>query len=111
MRRVLFPFALGLAMGLALVLIAIIAYTVSLKPCPDHLPYVHPLPIDSVGPLYVQTDHGRLFPGQTYRYRNEGPWVGDHTLLLVFAGRATLITRYPIQHPTYHRAACRAVYP
>ena len=111
MRRVLLRFALGLALGLALILIAFIAYSVSLRPCPDLIPYVHPLPINSVGPIYVLTDRGPLFPGQTYRYRNDGPWVGDHTLLMVFAGRATLITRYPIQDPTFHRVACREVYP
>ena len=68
-------------------------------------------PIYSLGPYYAITDQGRLLPGQTYQYRNEGPWVGDHTLLFVFLGHAALITHYPVHHPCFHHAACRAVFP
>jgi hypothetical protein len=65
----------------------------------------HP-PIYSLGPYYANTDQGRLFPGQTYHYQNEGPWVGSHTLLAVISGRAVFITHYPVSIPIYKRVAC-----
>jgi len=68
-------------------------------------------PISSIGSFFVITDQGPLLPGQTYHYQNEGPWVGDHTLLIVISGRAVFITHYPVNRPTYKRVACRAVYP
>jgi hypothetical protein len=69
-------------------------FVLTLRPC-GKLPYVHPLPILSTGPLYVMTDRGRLLPGQTYQYRNEGPWVGSVTLLISWPGKAFVLVRYP----------------
>ncbi len=86
---------LRLALGGILALTILCAgLAVSLGPCP-RLPYVHPLPIRAASPFYVTTDRGRLFPGQTYRYFNEGPWVGSVTLLLAWKDGALVLVAYP----------------
>lgn len=107
MRRVL----LFIALGIGLVLIGLVAFAASLPPCGgDELPMG--LPIGSVGFGYVHTDQGRLYPGQTYRFMNEGPWVGSMTLLFATNARAFLLVRYPLDYPTNEvRAVCRDTYP
>lgn len=89
-----------------------LAYFELLQPC-DELRIRAPEvpPIHSVGPFYVVTDQGRLWPGQTYDYQSEGIWVADHRLVMALGGHAAWITRYSVHDPTYHRAACRAMYP
>jgi hypothetical protein len=107
MRRVL----LYLALGIGLVLIGSVAYTASLSPCSgNELPMG--LPIGSLGAGYVLTDQGRLYPGQTYRFMNEGPWVGNMTLIAATNTRALVLVRYPADYPTNEvRAVCRDTYP
>jgi hypothetical protein len=89
-----------------------LAYLGLLPPCSE-TPYRGPAapPIRSVGPFYVVTDQGRLWPGQTYEYQSEGVWIGNHTLVIAFGGHAAWITRYSAHHPSNHRPACRIVHP
>jgi hypothetical protein len=47
------------------------------------------------GPYYMVTDKGRLYIGQTYEHRNEGPWVGNLTLLYMNKEGAGFLVRYP----------------
>ena len=89
--RRLLAVILGAALAMSLVSTGLIG---SLDRC-GSLPYVHPLPIDSAGILSVSTDHGRLLPGQTYHYFNEGPWVGSVTLLFSSPGHALVLVHYP----------------
>ena len=107
MRRVLLRFALGLA----LILIAFIAYMASLSPCNgNELPMG--LPIASVGPGYVTTDQGRLYLGQTYVYQNEGPWVGNMTLIVATSTWAIVLVRYPPYFVgTESGGVCRDIFP
>ena len=104
--------------GCLLVLLALLAggvlgYVVALPPCSeiDIRSPAELLPVYSLGPYYAITDQGRLFPGQTYSYRNEGPWVGSHTLVIALPDKALFITHYPVKQPEYHRLSCRALYP
>jgi hypothetical protein len=89
-----------------------LAYLGLLRPCSE-VPIRGPdvPPTRSVGSFYVLTDQGRLWPGQTYDYRSEGVWMGNHTLVIALGGHAAWITRFSAHHPGYHRAACRVVYP
>ena len=107
MRRIsliiiLFLVALGLAGA---------AWVLSLKPCTgQELPIG--LPIGSLGPGYAVTDQGRLYPGSTYRFMNEGPWVGDMTLLFATPKLAGVLVHYPTDYPTNKAdAVCRAMFP
>ena len=100
---------LRIALGGLLVLALLpAAFLATLDTCVDSLPYVHPLPIRSAGLLYVETNRGRLFTGQTYRYRNDGPWVGSVTVLLAWPGRAVLLVRH---REGSGRATCWETYP
>jgi hypothetical protein len=63
--------------------------------CKDNL---WPIPSpDSIefGPYYLITDQGPLYVGQTYEHKNEGPWVGNMTLLFIQNKGATLLFKYP----------------
>ncbi len=87
------------------------AYIASLSQCSgNELPIG--LPIDSSGPGYVVTDQGRLYLGQTYRFMNEGPWVGNMTPIVATNAWAVVLVRYPADYPTNKiRAVCRDVFP
>jgi hypothetical protein len=56
-----------------------------------------PIPPPSLyfGTYYMVTDQGRLYVGQTYEHRNEGPWVGNLTLLFIDNKGATFLIRSP----------------
>ncbi len=70
------------------------AYIKSQKPCGKILPV--PIPANlSIGPYYVNTDQGRLYPGQKYEHRNEGPWVGNLRLITVGRKEAFFLIRFP----------------
>jgi hypothetical protein len=70
------------------------AYIKSQKPCGKILPV--PIPANlSIGPYYVNTDQGRLYPGQKYEHRNEGPWVGNLRLITVSRKGAFFLIRFP----------------
>jgi hypothetical protein len=101
---------LGFSILIFVIAIVGVVYVLLLTPCENRYAISRP-PIFSIGPYYLITDQGRLFPAQTYHYQNEGPWVGDHTLLIVIAGRAVFVTHYPLNNPIYKRVACRAIYP
>jgi hypothetical protein len=91
--------------------ISAVAWMLSLEPCAgQELPMG--LPIGSLGPYYAVTDQGRLYPGRTYRYMNEGPWVGDMTLVFASPKLALVVVRYPADYPKNTlEAMCRAFFP
>jgi hypothetical protein len=104
----------GILFAILTILILIIGYAVfiiTFQSCKQN-PLPVPMPIISLGPYYVNTDQGRLYPGQTYSYMNEGPWVGNLTLLFASPKRAIFLIHYPIDYPTNsQRAVCKSVYP
>lgn len=93
------------------IVLAFFAYMASLAPCSgNELPIG--LPIDSSGPGYVVTDQGRLYLGQTYRFMNEGPWVGNMTPIVATNDWAVVLVRYPADYPANKiRAVCRDSFP
>ena len=87
-----------LLVSLAFVAIGLFSYyfyIASQKPC-DGEGWPMPPPASlRFGPYYMVTDQGKLFVGQTYEHRNEGPWVGNLTLLFLDNRGATFLVRYP----------------
>jgi hypothetical protein len=83
---------------LALVVIGLLGYYMyiaTLEPCGDKgWPAPGPSPL-KFGPYYMITDQGRLYIGQTYNHKYEGPWVGNLTLLYMNSKGATFLIRYP----------------
>lgn len=79
----------------ALGLLGYYSYIVAQKPCDGSgWPAPGPSPL-KFGPYYMVTDQGRLYIGQTYNHQNEGPWVGNLTLLYMNSKGATFLVRYP----------------
>lgn len=70
-------------------------YVVIQEPCEGEGWPMPPPASLQFGPYYMITDQGKLFVGQTYEHRNEGPWVGNLTLLFLDNRGATFLVRYP----------------
>ena len=79
----------------ALGLLGYYSYIVAQEPCAGEGWPMPPPATLRFGPFYMVTDQGRLYIGQTYEHRNEGPWVGNLTLLFLDNRGATFLARYP----------------
>ena len=97
---------------LALGLFGYISFVITQKPCSgDGWPAPGPSPL-KFGPYYMVTDQGRLYIGQTYNHQNEGPWVGNLTLLFQNNKGATFLIRYPQgEGRDYKILKCKLFYP
>jgi len=88
-----------------------IIYLTSLEPCKQMWPVWPPVDL-RFGSYYMITDQGPLFIGQTYNHRNEGPWVGNFTLLYLDNRGATFLVRYPQGTGSDFRVLkCKKYYP
>ena len=93
-RKTLFYLSLPLAL-IVVILLGYYLYIMIQVPCKDGLWPMPPPASLQFGSYYMITDQGPLYIGQTYEHRNEGPWVGNMTLLFVDNRGATLLFRYP----------------
>jgi hypothetical protein len=81
-------------------------------PCKDGLWPIPPPASLRFSPYYLITDQGPLYISQTYEHRNEGPWVGNMTLLFLDSKGATLLFRYPQgKGPDFKVMACKGFIP
>ena len=80
--------------GVAILLVGYFRYVMGVVPCQGE---GWPMPPPSLyfGSYYMVTDQGALHIGQTYEHRNEGPWVGNLTLLYMDSKGAIFLLRYP----------------
>ena len=87
-----------LSIPLVLVMAIALGYYIFIMvqvPCKDGIWPMPPPASLQFAPFYIVTDQGPLYIGQTYNHRNEGPWVGNMTLLFIDRKGATLLIRYP----------------
>jgi hypothetical protein len=100
-----------IVLAISILIIGYFGFISLLKPC-EESPFTVPMPILSIHPFYIVTDQGPLYIGQTYSYRNEGPWIGNLTLLFSISKKAILLIRYPVDYPSNtRRAICKGFYP
>lgn len=97
---------------LVLGLLGYFSYVAIQKPCTGEVWHTPPPSSLKFGPYYMVTDQGRLYVGQTYNHRNEGPWVGNLTLLLLDSKGATFLIRYPQgEGSDFKILKCKLFYP
>jgi hypothetical protein len=80
---------------LAVFHLGFLIFSLFLDPCKDNRWPIPSPGIVGFGPFNLITDQGNLFIGQTYEHRNEGPWVGNMTLLSINSTSAILMFEYP----------------
>ena len=90
-------------------IVGFIMYIASITPC-NEIFFSIPHQILDFAPYYIITDQGPLYPSQTYYYRNEGPWVGNFTLIYVDKNGALILVRYPSTSPS-DRKICKGYIP
>jgi hypothetical protein len=91
--------------------IGYLGFLLFLRPCEESSVTV-PMPIFSTQAFHIVTDQGPLYIGQTYRYQNEGPWIGNLTLLFASPKKAIFLIHYPVDYPDNNqKAICKGFYP
>jgi len=95
---------------LTFVVLTYLGFILVMQPCESY-PLKVPMQIISNHFFYVDTNQGPLYVGQTYRYRNEGPWVGNYTLLFSTPKKALFLIEYPTDYPENSKSSmCRYTY-
>lgn len=84
----------AIPLGLFLLSIVGIGVFVAVQP-PCDVAWPIPPPVMEFDNFHLITDQGPLYLGQTYEHRNEGPWMGNFTLVFIDSRGATLLLRVP----------------
>jgi hypothetical protein len=97
---------------IVIVILGYFLYVILQPPCKDNIWPIPPPDSIQFGPYYLITEQGPLYIGQTYEHQNEGPWVGNMTLVFIGNNGAVLLFHYPTgSGVNYKRLTCRGYLP